>query len=198
MIGVAASSASKGSILVAGVAGLVAGSMSMAVGEYVSVSSQRDAEQADIERERRELTRNPEAELEELAQIYVKRGLKIELALQVVQQLSAGNRLAAHLRDELKIDPEALSRPLQAAWISAVSFATFALLPILSLLIAPEAWRIPAIAFLSLLSLAAMGAFGAFLGGAAIGRAALRVTLGGSLAMAVTAVIGRLFGVSTG
>lgn len=182
----------------AGVAGLVAGSMSMAVGEYVSVSSQRDAEQADIERERRELTRNPEAELEELAQIYVKRGLKIELALQVVQQLSAGNRLAAHLRDELKIDPEALSRPLQAAWISAVSFATFALLPILSLLIAPEAWRIPAIAFLSLLSLAAMGAFGAFLGGAAIGRAALRVTLGGSLAMAVTAVIGRLFGVSTG
>ena len=196
MIGVAASSAPKGAILVAGVAGMVAGAMSMAVGEYVSVSSQRDAEQADIERETGELTEQPEAELRELALIYVKRGLDNELAMKVAQQLSARDRLGAHMRDELGIDQKSLARPLQAAWISAVSFAAFAVLPIAALLVAPASLRLAAIAALSLASLAALGAFGGHLGGAPIGRAALRVTLGGALAMAVTAMIGRMLGVS--
>ncbi len=198
MIGVAASSAPKGAILVAGVAGLVAGSMSMAVGEYVSVSSQRDAEQADIERETRELTGQPQAELRELAMIYVKRGLEKELAMQVAEQLSARDRLGAHMRDELGIDQASLARPMQAAWISAASFASFAVVPIAALLVAPAALRIPVIAALSLGSLAVLGAFGGHLGGAALGRAALRVTLGGALAMAVTAAIGRILGVSVG
>jgi vacuolar iron transporter family protein len=198
MIGVAASSAPKGAILVAGVAGLVAGSMSMAVGEYVSVSSQRDAEQADIERETRELTGQPQAELRELAMVYVKRGLEKELAMQVAQQLSARDRLGAHMRDELGIDQASLARPMQAAWISAASFASFAVVPIAALLVAPAALRIPVIAALSLGSLAVLGAFGGHLGGAALGRAALRVTLGGALAMAVTAAIGRILGVSVG
>ena len=198
MIGVAASSAPKGAILVAGVAGLVAGSMSMAVGEYVSVSSQRDAEQADIEREKRELTDQPQAELDELTMIYVKRGLEKDLARQVAEQLSARDRLATHMRDELGIDQASLARPMQAAWISAASFASFAAVPIVALLVAPAALHIPVIAAVSLGSLAALGAFGGHLGGAPLGRAALRVTLGGALAMAVTAAIGRLLGVSVG
>jgi len=198
MIGVAASSAAKTSILVAGIAGLAAGSMSMAVGEFVSVSSQRDAERADIELEKAELRSQPEAELAELRAIYIKRGLDKELALKVAEQLSAKDRLATHLRDELGIDQAALSRPLQAAWISAASFASFAAIPILALLVAPAALRAPTIAAASLASLAALGAFGAHLGGASLGRAALRVTIGGSLAMAVTAIIGRLVGVSLG
>lgn len=198
MIGVAASEASKHSILVAGVAGLVAGSMSMAVGEYVSVSSQRDAERADIEIEKRELERQPRAELNELAHIYMQRGLDKELAQRVAEQLSARDRLGAHLRDELGIDPESLARPLQAAWISALSFGSFATVPILALLVSPASLRMPAIAVLSLLSLGSLGALGARLGGAPMGRAALRVCLGGSLAMAVTAAIGRLLGVSVG
>jgi len=198
MIGVAASSAPKGAILVAGVAGLVAGAMSMAVGEYVSVSSQRDAEQADIGLEKRELSTEPQAELEELAMIYVNRGLERELALKVAEQLSAHDRLGAHMRDELGIDQSSLARPLQAAWISAASFASFALVPIAALLLASPTLRIPLIAVFSLLSLAALGAFGGHLGGAPLGRAALRVTVGGGLAMGVTALIGRILGVSLG
>lgn len=198
MIGVAASSAPKGAILVAGVAGLVAGSMSMAVGEYVSVSSQRDAERADIERERRELAQQPLPELKELAMIYETRGLEPELAMKVAVQLSARDRLGAHLRDELGINPTSLARPLQAAWISAASFALFAVVPIAALLGAPANLRIPVIAFFSLASLAALGAFGGHIGGAPLGRASLRVTLGGALAMAVTAAIGRILGVSVG
>jgi vacuolar iron transporter family protein len=198
LIGVAASSASEEAILIAGVAGLVAGSMSMAVGEYVSVSAQRDAEQADVERETRELAGRPRAELNELALIYVKRGLDKELAMKVAEQLSTRDRLGAHLRDELGIDQASLARPMQAAWISAASFASFAVVPIVALLIAPAASRIPAIAALSLVSLAALGAFGGHLGGAPLGRAALRVTLGGAFAMAVTAAIGRIFGVAMG
>jgi VIT1/CCC1 family predicted Fe2+/Mn2+ transporter len=194
LIGVAASEASMHSLLVAGVAALVAGSMSMAVGEYVSVSSQRDAEQADIEIEQRELEGQPQAELNELTMIYVKRGLDKDLAHQVAEQLSAHDRLTAHLRDELGIDREELARPLQAAWISALSFGSFALVPIFALLVAPEKLRIPSIAALSLLSLASLGALGAHLGGASKRRAALRVFVGGSLAMAVTALIGHLFG----
>ncbi len=196
MIGVAAASASKPAVLIAGVAGLVAGSMSMAVGEYVSVSAQRDSEQADIALEQRELAGDPRAELNELAMLYVKRGLEKELAMQVAQQLSARDRLGSHMRDELGIEKGSLARPLQAAWISATSFATFALVPIAALLIAPPSQGIPAISVLSLVSLAALGAFGGHLGGAPLGRAALRVTIGGGLAMAVTALIGRLLGVS--
>jgi VIT1/CCC1 family predicted Fe2+/Mn2+ transporter len=198
MIGVAASRASTGAILVAGVAGLVAGAMSMAVGEYVSVSSQRDAELADIERESRELARQPQVELDELAMIYVRRGLDQALAMKVAEQLSARDRLGAHLRDELGINPTSLARPMQAAWISAASFASLALIPIVALLIAPATLRIPMIGALSLLSLAALGGFGGHLGGAPVGRAALRVTIGGAVAMAVTAAIGRLFGVALG
>jgi VIT1/CCC1 family predicted Fe2+/Mn2+ transporter len=198
MIGVAASSASRETILIAAVAGLVAGAMSMAAGEYVSVSAQRDAEQADVERETRELVRRPRTELNELAQIYVKRGLDKELALKVATQLSARDRLGAHLRDELGIDQASLARPLQAAWISAASFASFAAVPIVALLVAPNTFRISAVVAASLVTLAILGAFGGHLGGAPVGRAALRVTIGGALAMVVTASIGRLFGVAMG
>ena len=198
MIGVAAASASKGAILIAGVAGLVAGAMSMAVGEYVSVSSQLDAEQADIGLETHELASEPEAELQELALIYVKRGLEQDLAMKVAEQLSAHDRLGAHMRDELGIDQATLARPFQAAWISAVSFAAFAVVPIVALLVAPVALRIPMIAVFSLVSLAVLGAFGGHLGGAPLGRAALRVTVGGALAMIVTALIGKILGVSVG
>lgn len=194
MIGVAASAASKATVLLAGVAGLAAGAMSMAVGEYVSVSSQRDAERADIELEKSELADQPQAELNELAMIYVKRGLDRELAMRVAEQLSAGDRLGAHMRDELGLDRASLARPMQAAWISAASFASFALVPIGALLLAPATLRIPAIASLSLVSLALLGALGGHLGGAPVGRAALRVTVGGGLAMVVTAIIGRIFG----
>ena len=195
MIGVAASEASKRATLIAGVAGLVAGAMSMAVGELVSVSAQRDAEQADIAKETQELATQPNAELKELAGIYVHRGLEPDLALQVAKQLSEHDQLGAHLRDELGIEPAALARPVQAAWISAASFATFALIPLLALLAAPMAWAIPTIATASLASL---GAFGAYLGGAPMLRATLRVTLGGLFAMAITAGIGRLIGVAAG
>jgi vacuolar iron transporter family protein len=198
MIGVAASSASNEAILVAGVAGLVAGSMSMAVGEYVSVSSQRDAEQADVEREKAELAAQPRVEVNELAMIYVKRGLDKELAMTVAEQLSAHDRLGAHMRDELGIDQAFLARPMQAAWISAASFASFAVVPIAALFVAPASSRILVIAALSLVSLGALGALGGHLGGAPLGRAALRVTIGGALAMTVTAVIGRIFGVVLG
>jgi VIT1/CCC1 family predicted Fe2+/Mn2+ transporter len=198
MIGVAASSASKEAILIAGVAGLVAGAMSMAAGEYVSVSSQRDAEQADIEIEKRELAGQPQAELTELAMIYVKRGLDRDLAMKVAEQLSAHDRLAAHMRDELGIDEASLARPMQAAWISAASFASSALVPIAAMLLAPAALRIPAIAAVSLLALGALGALGGHLGGASMSRGALRVTFGGALAMAVTAGVGHVFGVVAG
>ncbi len=198
MIGVAASSASREAILIAGVAGLVAGAMSMAVGEYVSVSSQRDAEKADVEREKQELAGEPQAELQELATIYVKRGLEKDLAMKVAEQLSARDRLGAHMRDELGIDQSSLSRPMQAAWISAASFALFAMVPIAGLFVSPATLRIPLIAALSLMSLAVLGAFGGYLGGAPMARASLRVTLGGALAMAVTALIGRILGVSVG
>ena len=162
------------------------------------MSSQRDAEQADVGRETRELAAEPEGELRELAMIYEKRGLDKQLALKVAEQLSAHDRLGAHMRDELGIDQAALSRPLQAAWISAASFAFFAVVPIAALLLAPAPLRIPAIAALCLASLAALGAFGGYLGGAPMGRASLRVTVGGGLAMAVTALIGRILGVSVG
>lgn len=198
MLGVAAASVSKEATLVAGMAGLVAGAMSMAVGEFVSVSSQRDAERADVELEKRELVQQPQAELNELAILYLRRGLDRDLAMKVAEPLSAQDRLGAHMRDELGIDSAALSRPFQAAWISVASFALFALVPIGALLTAPEGWRSPLVALASLGSLAARGGFGGYLGGAPILRASLRVTLGGAAAMAVTAIIGRILGVSVG
>lgn len=195
MIGVAAASPSKQAVLVAGVAGIVAGALSMAAGEYVSVSSQRDAEEADIARERRELVSDPEGELEELAGIYRKRGLDAELARTVAEQLSrAENRLSSHVRDELGLDAERLSRPFQAAVVSAGSFAAVAVLPVIALVVAPSPLRIAAIAVVSLATLALLGALGGRLGGAPMGRAALRVVLGGGAAMASTALIGRLMG----
>jgi VIT1/CCC1 family predicted Fe2+/Mn2+ transporter len=182
MMGVAASHASKDAILVAGVAGLVAGAMSMAAGEFVSVSSQLDAEHADIALEKEELAKTPDAELQELANIYVHRGLD--------------KKLGAHLRDELGISEQTRAKPLQAAWISAVSFALFALVPVLALLVAPASFRMETIAVITVISLASLGALGGYLGGASMWRASLRVAIGGALAMAVTAAIGRLLGVT--
>jgi len=199
MIGVASAAATKEATLIASVAGLVAGAMSMAAGEFVSVSSQRDAEMADIEVEKRELKDEPGAELQELAGIYEGRGLDKALALEVAKQLTAHDPLAAHLRDELGVNPLELSKPLQAAWISAVSFGLFALVPIVALVLAPAAaFRVPFIAAASLVSLAALGALGGYLGGANRVRAALRVTLGGGLAMACTAGVGHLLGTAVG
>ena len=196
MMGVAASQAGKDAILITGVAGLVAGAMSMAAGEFVSVSSQHDAESADIAKEKQELASSPEAELHELAGIYRSRGLSKELALEVARQLSAHDQLAAHLRDELGIEEATRARPFQAAWISAVSFALFALVPILGLLLAPAAYRMHIIATVTLVSLATLGALGGRVAGAPMVRASLRVTIGGALAMAVTAGIGHLLGVT--
>jgi VIT1/CCC1 family predicted Fe2+/Mn2+ transporter len=198
MIGVGSSTTSEQAILIAGVAAVFAGALSMAVGEYVSVSAQRDTERADIARETHELATAPEAELQELAGIYARRGLDKELAMQVAVQLSERDRLGAHLRDELGIEHASLARPFQAAWISAASFALFALLPILGLVIAPASLRLGSIAVVTLASLAGLGALGGRLGGASMMRAALRVTVGGALAMAVTAGIGRLLGVAVG
>jgi len=198
MIGVGASAASPHAILVSGIAGLVAGSMSMAVGEFVSVSSQRDAERASIELEKRELSADPAAELQELTRIYVARGLDEALARRVAEALSRKDQLRAHLRDELGIEPGALANPLQAAWISALSFATFAAVPVLALMAAPDQLRTGVIAAVSLASLCALGALGAKLGGAPMLRAALRVVIGGGFAMALTAGIGALLGVQAG
>lgn len=196
MMGVAASQASKDAIFITGMAGMVAGAMSMAAGEFVSVSSQHDAESADIAKEKQELASAPEAELHELAGIYRSRGLSKELALAVATQLSAHDQLAAHLRDELGIEEATRARPIQAAWISAVSFALFALVPILALLVAPAAYRMHFIATATLVSLASLGAIGGRFAGAPMLRASLRVTIGGALAMAVTAGIGHLLGVA--
>jgi VIT1/CCC1 family predicted Fe2+/Mn2+ transporter len=197
MIGVAAAAGSKESILVAGIAGLVAGALSMAAGEYVSVSSQRDAEEADIRRETHELATDPKGELEELAAIYRKRGLDPELAMKVAEQLSAAeNRLTVHMRDELGLDHETLARPLQAAVVSAASFAGLALVPVVALLVAPAPLRIVTIAIVSLVGLGLLGALGGRLGGAPMFRASLRVMLGGGAAMAATALIGHLLGVA--
>jgi VIT1/CCC1 family predicted Fe2+/Mn2+ transporter len=196
MIGVAAAHATPRGVLVAGVAGLTAGAMSMAVGEFVSVSSQHDAEAADIAKESAELRASPHAELKELAGIYHKRGLDQELALEVAKQLTAHDELAAHLRDELGIEPETRARPVQAAWISAVSFAIFALVPILALLASPRDVALDVIPAASLIALAASGAFGAYLGDAPMVRAAARVTIGGGIAMALTFAIGHVLGVA--
>jgi len=194
VLGVAASNASHGSVLITGVAGLVAGAMSMAAGEYVSVHSQADTESADLARERAELKADPAAEHRELSAIYVKRGLAPELARQVSEQLMAHDALGAHARDELGISPSLGARPLQAAMASAASFAVGAALPLAVTLLARGAWLIPSIAATSLAFLAALGALAARVGGARVLPGAARVTLWGALAMGITAGVGAMFG----
>ena len=194
IVGVAAAGAERKAVLVAGMAGLVAGAMSMAAGEYVSVSSQADTEGADLDRERRELHDNPKGEVKELAGIYVKRGLDRELATQVAEQLMAKDALGAHARDELGISEMVAARPVQAAFASAASFAVGAALPMLVSLFAPISalgWLVSAA---SLLFLALLGALAARTGGAGVVKGAFRVTFWGAVAMAATALVGRLFG----
>jgi vacuolar iron transporter family protein len=194
VIGVAAAAASRNAVLLAGMAGLVAGATSMAAGEYVSVSSQRDAEQADITREQQQLAANPEFEQAELTQVYLRRGLDQELATAVAERLMAVDPLGSHVRDELGLQPGRLARPLQAAVVSAISFAVGAALPLALIMLAPTGIRVPVTALAALVLLALLGAVGARLGGAPAGRAALRVTVGGALAMGLTALIGQLVG----
>jgi vacuolar iron transporter family protein len=194
VVGVAAAESSRSAVLLAGVAGLVAGAMSMAAGEYVSVSSQADTEQADLARERRELTESPEAELRELQQIYIGRGLDADLALRVAEQLSARDNLGAHARDELGITAAQSARPIQAALASATTFSIGALLPLLVAWFAPERYVIAAVAAISLAALAVLGATAAHAGGAGQVRGATRVLVWSALALAITAGAGRLFG----
>ena len=194
VVGVAAASSSRGSILVAGIAGLVAGAMSMAAGEYVSVHSQADTESADLLRERAELETHPVAEHRELAAIYVDRGLEPELARRVAEQLMAHDALGAHARDELGISETVSARPIQAALASAASFSVGAMLPLGVTAAAPTGGVIPWVSGTSLAFLALLGAVAARVGGAAAPVGALRVTFWGALAMAVTAGVGALFG----
>jgi VIT1/CCC1 family predicted Fe2+/Mn2+ transporter len=194
LVGVAETHVSRSQALIVGVAGLVGGAMSMAAGEFVSVSSQADSERSDLERERRELAADERAERAELAGIYVQRGLAPALAAQVAQQLMQHDALAAHARDELGLSAAHRARPRQAALASAISFAAGALLPLLMVLITPTSTLIPVIGGSSLLSLALLGALAARAGGSAVGIAVLRVTFWGALAMAVTAAVGSAFG----
>lgn len=193
ILGVAAADAPHWHIMLAGVAGLFAGAMAMAAGEYVSVSSQRDVERADLALERRSLAANQPAELAELAGIYTARGLEPELARQVAEQLTARDALAAHARDELGLTSGARAKPLQAAGVSAVSFAAGAILPLTTLGVAPAAFLSPAIALASLLCLALLGGFAARAGGAPVVQGASRVVFWSAIAMIVTAFAGSMF-----
>lgn len=192
--GVAAAGAPRGAVLVAGVAGLVAGAMSMAAGEYISVSSQSDTEKADLMRETAELAADREAEVEELAGIYAARGVDPELARKVALQLMDKDALGAHARDELGISEITTARPIQAALTSALTFATGAALPLLVAAIAPMATLLAWVVGAALIGLAVLGLLGAGAGGAPLARSAVRVVFWGTLAMAVTAAVGRLFG----
>lgn len=194
IVGVAAAAATRNDVLIAGVAGLVAGAMSMAAGEYVSVSSQSDTEQADLARERTELKANPAFELDELADIYIKRGVDKPLARQVAQQLMAKDAVTAHARDELGISEVTAARPIQAALASAAMFSLGATMPLLMVVLSPVNALVPTVSSASLAFLAILGAVGARAGGAGVLRATIRVTFWGSLALALTAGIGKLFG----
>ncbi len=198
IVGIAASNTGRQAVLLAGVAGLVAGAMSMAAGEYVSVSSQSDTEKADLEMERRELERNPKGETKELAEIYVARGLDEDLAHKVAEQLMANDALGAHARDELGISEIVTARPVQAAFASAASFAVGAFLPLLVSIVVPLSSVIWSVSIASLLSLALLGAVAAKTGGANIWKGALRVTFWGAVAMALTAAVGTIFGTNIG
>jgi VIT1/CCC1 family predicted Fe2+/Mn2+ transporter len=194
MVGVAAANADHSALLLAGVAGLVAGAMSMAAGEYVSVSSQSDTEKADLARERAELLAQPEHEHQELAAIYVKRGLTPELSKEVARQLMVHDDLGAHARDELGINKMTSAKPVQAALASALTFSVGAALPLLAALGAPASLVVPLVVATSLIVLTALGALSARAGGAPVFRATLRVVFWGALAMALTAGVGKLFG----
>ncbi len=195
VLGVAAAGASSKNILITGVAGLVAGAMSMAAGEYVSVSSQADTERANLDRERKELATDPKHEHEELAAIYVGRGLDAGLAAKVSSQLMKHDALGAHARDELGISETLTARPLQAALASAITFSVGAALPLLVVLLVPSAALMWAVSASSLLFLALLGSLAARVGGAVVITATVRVTFWGALAMALTAGVGALFGV---
>ena len=194
VVGVAAASAARGPIFTAGVAGLAAGALSMAVGEYVSVSTQRDSEQAMLDKECEELTEQPRAELDELAGLYEAKGLSRETAKKVAEELTAHDAYAAHAEAELGINPTELTNPWHAALSSAVSFILGALLPLLAILLPPPSARIPVTVVAVLIALTITGWVSARLGGANPGRAALRVTIGGAVAMAITFAIGHLAG----
>lgn len=194
ILGVASAAAARGEVLLAGVAGLVAGAMSMAAGEYVSVSSQSDTEQADLARERQELATDPEFEKEELAQIYVARGVETGLARQVAQQLMAKDALGAHARDELGISEISTARPVQAALASAATFSLGAAAPLALVLVSPSNLTIPLVSIGSLVFLALLGMIGAWTGGADIMKPTIRVTFWGAFAMGLTAAIGALVG----
>ena len=196
VVGVAAAGSGSTEILVAGLAGLVAGAMSMAAGEYVSVSSQTDAEQADIAREKRELKDTPEAELDELTGIYVARGLDEDFARQVAVQLTAKDALGAHARDELGISETVTAHPIQAALVSAATFATGAVIPLAIAALVPAAQIAVIVAASTLVALSVLGGLGASAGGAGIVKGAVRVTFWGALAMAATAGVGAAFGVA--
>ncbi|WP_434063748.1 VIT1/CCC1 transporter family protein [Phycicoccus sonneratiae] len=198
VIGVAAATTDRGPVLTAGLAGLAAGAMSMAVGEYVSVSTQRDSERALIAKEIRELRDEPDAELAELTGIYESKGLSPALARQVAVELTAHDALAAHAEVELGIDPENLTNPWHAAWASMVAFTVGALLPLVAILLPPLGWRVPVTVVAVVLALAGTGLVSARLGDADARRATVRVVLGGLLAMAVTFAIGSLVGTQVG
>ena len=198
VVGVAAAAASRQDVLIAGVAGLVAGAFSMAAGEYVSVSSQADTERADLSRERRELAEDPAAEEAELAGIYVGRGLEPELARAVARQLTDSGALAAHARDELGLTAQLAARPLQAAVTSATTFAIGAGVPVLAVLFTPPSAIVLVVSVVSLLCLLSLGATAARMGGASMLTGAVRVTVWGVLALAATAGVGRLFGTVVG
>jgi VIT1/CCC1 family predicted Fe2+/Mn2+ transporter len=197
VVGVAAAGSDRTEVLIAGLAGLVAGAMSMAAGEYVSVSSQTDAEKADVARETRELKDAPEAELNELTGIYIERGLDEDLARRVAIQLTKRDALGAHARDELGISETVTAHPVQAALVSAATFAVGAVVPVIVALMAPPTRITIVVATATLLALALLGALGASAGGAGKIRGSIRVTFWGALAMAATATVGMIFGVNT-
>lgn len=194
VVGVAAANAARADVLVAGIAGLVAGAMSMAAGEYVSVSSQADTEQADLVRERRELDTDWESEVVELTGIYTRRGIEPALARQVAEQLMAHDALAAHAQDELGISENLSARPIQAAFASAGSFAVGAVMPLAVVLVVPESSLVVAVSLVSLVFLALLGVLAANAGGSSVLKGAFRVTFWGALAMGLTALVGALFG----
>ncbi|GAA4547154.1 VIT family protein [Pseudonocardia xishanensis] len=198
VVGVAGATTDRGPLFTAGLAGLVAGAVSMALGEYVSVSSQRDSEMALLAQEKGELRSDPEAELAELAALYRAKGLRPETADTVARELTAHDPLTAHLEAELNLDPEELTSPWQAAVASAASFVLGALLPLLAILLPPPAWRVPVTVAVVLLALAVAGWAGARIGGADPRRAVLRVVLGGAAGLAVTYLVGHLFGAAVG
>ena len=198
VIGVAGATAARGTIFTAGLAGLVGGAVSMALGEYVSVSSQRDSERAEINQEQRELAERPGAELTELTALYEAKGLSAATARSVATELTARGALSAHLDAELHIDPADIASPLQAAGASALSFVSGALLPMLAILLPPAGLRVPVTFAAVLVALALTGALSAHLGGSDVRRAVLRVVIGGALGLAFTYGIGRLFGTAIG